>query len=168
MATSAALSIADLLAEAATRLRTAGIEQPRLEARWLLGHILGLSASELILQDGRVPSADLVQRYRAAVERRARHEPFAYVVGQREFYGRSFVVDRRVLVPRPETELLIEEALRVLSPWREAPPPVPLPIAMERGSRPATACGDEMGDVGFGGEVQAASARGGPDDRSRG
>jgi release factor glutamine methyltransferase len=60
------------------------------------------------------------ERYVELVERRAAREPFAYLVGEREFYGRPFLVDRRVLVPRPETETLVEEALRLLGRSRRA------------------------------------------------
>jgi release factor glutamine methyltransferase len=108
-------TVSALLTEAARALRAAGIEDARSEARWLLGRALGLSASALILQADAVPPSDLASRFRAMVERRAAHEPFAYVVGEREFYGREFLVDGRVLVPRPETETLIEAALAILT-----------------------------------------------------
>jgi release factor glutamine methyltransferase len=57
-----------------------------------------------------------LERYRALVARRARGEPLAYLTGEKEFFGRSFAVDERVLIPRPETELLVEAALRALPP----------------------------------------------------
>lgn len=107
-------SISALVAEAISVLREAGIEEPGREARWLLYRILAVSPSEVIAHPGRSVTSDERTRYLQATRRRAAHEPFAYVVGERELYGRSFMVDRRVLVPRPETEILIEEALRVL------------------------------------------------------
>ena len=55
-----------------------------------------------------------LDRYRALVARRAKHEPVAYILGEREFYGRPFSVDSRVLIPRPDTEVLVDEALERL------------------------------------------------------
>lgn len=109
------ITLSTLLRESTRQLSDAGIEGPRAEARWLLRRVLALSESALLLyaDDSVEPAA--VERYRAAVARRAAHEPFSYIVGEREFYGRPFLVDRRVLTPRPETESLIEEALRVLT-----------------------------------------------------
>jgi release factor glutamine methyltransferase len=104
-----------LLYDAAVLLIGAGVEGARAEARWLLARTLGLSESALLVRGGEPVERAAAGRYRAAVQRRAAREPFAYVVGEREFYGRTFLVDRRVLVPRPETETLIEEALRVLA-----------------------------------------------------
>jgi release factor glutamine methyltransferase len=118
VAASGSLRISTLLAAASLRLHEAGLEDARAEARWLLSRVLGLSTSELILQADTVPPPALAEQYQEAVRRRAAHEPFAYVVGEREFYGRSFLVDRRVLVPRPETELLIEAALATVASWR--------------------------------------------------
>jgi release factor glutamine methyltransferase len=117
VAASGSLRITDLLTDAGRRLGTAGIEDARAEARWLLGRVLGLSTSDLILRADTVLPPALVEQYQEAVRRRAAHEPFAYVVGEREFYGRTFLVDPRVLVPRPETELLIETALAILATW---------------------------------------------------
>jgi release factor glutamine methyltransferase len=116
------ITLSSLLREAAGHLAAAGIEGSRAEARWLLRRILGVSESVLVLRadDSVEPAA--TERYREAVSRRVAHEPFSYIVGEREFYGRSFLVDRRVLVPRPETETLIEEALRVLGQSNAANP----------------------------------------------
>jgi release factor glutamine methyltransferase len=112
---SASVLLAELLREATRAFGAAEIEQPRAEARWLLGRVLGLSASDVLLREGETVTADQAERARAAIRRRAAHEPFAYIVGDRDFYGRSFLVDRRVLVPRPETETLVDEALAVLT-----------------------------------------------------
>jgi release factor glutamine methyltransferase len=118
-------TVAALTSEAAMRLRVAGIEEPRREARWLLAHVLAMSESSLFAHpDDRVTSSD-VRRFRDTVTRRVAHEPFAYVVREREFYGRTFGVDRRVLVPRPETELLITESIECIERhgrYRTEPP----------------------------------------------
>lgn len=93
------------------RLAEAGVESPRREAALLLGHVLGCGEASLWAQDDAEVDPSRRQRFETLVERRATGEPFAYLTGFREFFGRDFRVDSRVLVPRPETEHLIERAL---------------------------------------------------------
>jgi release factor glutamine methyltransferase len=93
-------------------LRSRAIDTPRLEAELLLGEALGCDRIRLIVDRDRVLQEDELARLRALVQRRRKREPLAYLRGEREFYGRSFRVDRRVLVPRPDTETLVEVALR--------------------------------------------------------
>ena len=85
----------------------------RLDAQILLGHVLHVERSTLYAYPERELTLAQEQQYVALIERRARGEPVAYLVGHKEFYGLDFVVDRRVLIPRPETELLVETALQV-------------------------------------------------------
>lgn len=82
-----------------------------LETRMLLMHALGLTRVQLITQSERRLSADEAQRFSALLQRRVAGEPIAYLVGQREFFGLPFLVTKDVLIPRPETELLVELAL---------------------------------------------------------
>ena len=91
-----------------------GIDSPRLDAELLLAHVLGVDRIALYTQYDRPLAADEIDRFRETVRRRAAREPVAYVVGSREFYSLDFAVDRRVLVPRPETELLVDTALERL------------------------------------------------------
>ncbi len=84
------------------------------ERRILLAHALQISRIELVSQSQRVLAHGEWQRYQDLVARRAAGEPIAYLVGAREFYGRSFAVSEAVLIPRPETELLVELALAYL------------------------------------------------------
>jgi release factor glutamine methyltransferase len=99
-----------ILASAAKRLRAAGIESPRREARLLLANILGIGLEDIVA--GRVALGLNDQaRFEAAVARRAAREPFAYIAGRREFWSLDFKVGPGVLVPRPESETLIESAL---------------------------------------------------------
>jgi release factor glutamine methyltransferase len=100
------VTVAGWLAGAAARLREGGVEAPELEARALCSSALGWSKEALLARPDAEPSpwAD------ALLERRLRGEPLAYVTGRREFYGRSFAVDPRVLIPRHETETLVEAA----------------------------------------------------------
>lgn len=100
-----------ILPEAAAVLKDAGVEAPRREARLLLAHALRMSPEQLVSRDIPVPAgaADL---FRELVARRSRREPFAYITGRREFWSLAFEVGPAVLIPRPETETLIEASLR--------------------------------------------------------
>lgn len=89
-----------------------GSDSPRLDAELLAAHALGLRRIDLYLQFDRPLDAGELGRIRELVRRRGGGEPVAYILGRREFYGRSFAVSPAVLVPRPETETLVEEALR--------------------------------------------------------
>jgi release factor glutamine methyltransferase len=104
-------TIADVLRWAADDFRTRGIESPRLDAEVLLARALGTTRIQLVVDAGRALSAEELARFREMVKRRRVHEPVAYILGEREFWGRVFRVDRRVLVPRPDTETLVEAAL---------------------------------------------------------
>ncbi len=104
-------TIGELLRAGRARLAAAPSAPPPREAALLLGRVLGLSEAQVLARDERpVDPADAV-RYQEWIERRAAGEPVAYLLGEREFYGRVFRVDPRVLIPRPETEHLIERAL---------------------------------------------------------
>jgi release factor glutamine methyltransferase len=92
--------------------RTRGIETPRLDAELLVSHALGISRTDVIVHGDRPLEAAELDALRTLVKRRRAREPMAYLRGYREFYGRSFNVDKRVLIPRPETELLVDVALR--------------------------------------------------------
>ncbi len=91
-----------------------GIDAPRLTAELLLAHALSCDRVGLYLAFDKPIAEPELARYRELVRRRADGEPTAYLVGRKEFYGRPFRVDARVLVPRPETELVLEAALAAL------------------------------------------------------
>jgi release factor glutamine methyltransferase len=91
-----------------------GIATARLDAELLLAHVLGVDRVRLYMDMDRPLSPDELAAMRALVVRRRRREPVAYLLGQREFYRRAFLVNRAVLVPRPDTETLIERALQLL------------------------------------------------------
>lgn len=98
------------------RFVAAGIEQAGREASWLLAHLLDWSEAEVLARGDRGLPPALAQLAEDLGARRAGGEPFAYLVGRREFFGRSFAVDARVLVPRPETEGLVATALALPLP----------------------------------------------------
>jgi release factor glutamine methyltransferase len=89
-----------------------GSESARLDAELLTAHSLGLRRLDLYLQYDRPLREDELEPVRALLRRRAAGEPVAYLLGQREFYGRAFTVTPAVLIPRPDTETLIEAALQ--------------------------------------------------------
>jgi release factor glutamine methyltransferase len=91
-----------------------GVDAPRLTAELLLAHALGCDRVRLYLDFDKPLGEPELARFRELVRRRADGEPTAYLTGAREFYGRRFQVDARVLVPRPETEQLAEAALQAL------------------------------------------------------
>jgi release factor glutamine methyltransferase len=104
-------TVGQLLAEARPRLAATPFGASTREALLLLGHVLGVSEAQVIArEDAEVQPAD-ERRFRALLERRLAGEPVAYLTGEREFWGRMFHVDRRVLIPRPETEHVVEAAL---------------------------------------------------------
>lgn len=91
--------------------KSRGIESPRLDAEVLLAHSLATTRIQLIVDGKRPLAKEELARFRDAVKRRRAHEPVAYVLGEREFYGHPFRVDARALIPRPDTEILVEVAL---------------------------------------------------------
>ncbi len=99
------------LAAANQRLRGCGADTPRLDAELLLAHVLGTDRVYLYAHADRLLSDEERTRYERLIERRRRREPVAYLVGSRNFYGLEFAVDSRVLIPRPETELLVDTAI---------------------------------------------------------
>jgi release factor glutamine methyltransferase len=108
-------SIAEAIVEAAQALRRAGLAEARRAAGSLLAHVISRDRTFLITHAERVLDADELRRFRAAVERRAAGEPLQYITGRQEFFGLDFEVTPDVLIPRPETELLVETALELLT-----------------------------------------------------
>ena len=95
----------------AARFTREGVESPRVDAEVLLAHCLGLERIRLYMDHDKPMAAEELAAYRAVVQRRLTGEPVAYITGTREFWSLSLEVDPAVLIPRPETELLVELAL---------------------------------------------------------
>ena len=111
-------TLRQLLAEARPLLAATSFGAPPREALLLLGHILGLSEAQVLARgEAEVPAAEEA-RFRSLLARRLTGEPTAYLLGEREFWRRPFHVDARVLIPRPETEHVVEEALTAPLPAR--------------------------------------------------
>ena len=91
-----------------------GIESPRLDAELLLAHVLGVSRVRLYMEFDRPLTPPELEAYRALVKRRASFEPVAYIVGTRGFWTLDLKTDSRALIPRPDTEVLVEEVVKRL------------------------------------------------------
>lgn len=101
--------MAATLRQAAQALETVS-ETSRLDAELLMAHILGISRQDLLLN---LPKLDVPEGFRALLERRKAHEPVAHIIGEREFWSLPFQVSADVLIPRPDSEILIETALQI-------------------------------------------------------
>ena len=106
------LSRADWVREATRTLTDAAVDSPRLSAELILQHVCGISRVELATRPENPLADDQLSRMTGLLRRRAEGEPVAYLLGQREFYGRDFRVTPATLIPRPETEHLVEQALK--------------------------------------------------------
>ncbi len=113
------MKVARALAETTERLEEAGCESPRVDAEILVAHVLGVSRSELALEPKRKLSRAEADALQELVARRERREPLAYVLGEWGFRHLSVSVDRRVLIPRPETEVVVERCLRRIAGLEE-------------------------------------------------
>src|SRR5436853_7615604 len=92
------------------------VRSAQLDAQVLLCNVLEIERAALYAYPEREISPLQEQQYFALIARRKWHEPVAYLTGHKEFYGLEFFVDKRVLIPRPETELLVDTALEVIKP----------------------------------------------------
>lgn len=105
------VTIRDLIQKGVQQLAQAEPQVARIETYMLLEYVLDANRTTLYAYPEREVTEGQVQYFLSLVERRMQGEPVAYLLGYQEFYGRDFIVDRRVLIPRPETELLVESAL---------------------------------------------------------
>ncbi len=106
-------TIRKAIEQATQFLILANQDNAKLEAQVLLSHILDVDRSYLYAYPEQVLTSEQNQLFQDVVVRRSQNEPVAYLVGHKEFYGLDFLVDRRVLIPRPETELLVDAAFNV-------------------------------------------------------
>lgn len=105
------MPVAEALTAAVDGLRAAGVEEARLDAELLLGEATGFERAQLTAEPGAQLPAGAARSFGEMVRRRLRREPVAYILGRKGFRHIELAVDRRVLIPRPETELLVEVAV---------------------------------------------------------
>lgn len=114
------MTIFELLAWAGDALKPADAarivkQNPRLDAQVLLSHVLGVNGAYLFTHGDEIVRTDCIETFQRLVARRARHEPVAYLTQTKAFFGHDFFVNHHVLIPRPDTEVLVEAALRVIN-----------------------------------------------------
>jgi release factor glutamine methyltransferase len=136
------VKVADALREAAAGLERAGCPSPRVDAEWLLADVLGTTRTGLYVTERPLEEGEL-RRFRGQVERRSTREPLAYVLGEWGFRRLILAVDPRVLIPRPETEIVVERCLELLRPIEQ---PRVLDIGVGCGAI-ALAIADERSDA---------------------
>jgi release factor glutamine methyltransferase len=105
-------TVGDEIFKATARLRETGIDSPQLDAQLLLAHALNCTRLDVITHPERELSEPQWRIFREYVEKRTQRYPLAYITGSKEFFGLSFEVSPAVLIPRPETEILVEECLK--------------------------------------------------------
>jgi release factor glutamine methyltransferase len=125
------VNTAAALEHAAGELRRAGVDTPTVDAEWLLAHSLSVSRSQLQASRSRELSADEERSFLACLERRARREPLAYVLGEWGFRRLTLSLDPRALVPRPETEAVVGRCLALLA---DVPKPRVLDVGVGSGA----------------------------------
>jgi len=113
-------TVRSLLQWAREWLRRKGAENPRLDAELLLAHALRCDRVRLYIDADKPLAAEELARFKSLIKRRGEREPVAYILGTKEFYGRSFAVGAGVFIPRPETELLVRMVTEHLARDAEA------------------------------------------------
>jgi release factor glutamine methyltransferase len=104
----------EILNQAVEKLRLAEIDRPRTNAELLLGAVLNKSKVDLYLDKNRILTSDEIEKFNQYMKERISHRPVQYIIGTVEFFGLEFKVDERVLIPRPETEILVEVGIAQL------------------------------------------------------
>jgi release factor glutamine methyltransferase len=104
----------EILNQAVEKLRLAGIDRPRTNAELLLGAVLNKNKVDLYLDKNRILTPDEIEKFNQYMKERISHRPVQYIIGMVEFFGLEFKVDERVLIPRPETETLVEMVIQQL------------------------------------------------------
>lgn len=147
---------AEVLRRAAGQLAAAGLQEPRLDAEVLLAHVLGLPRLTMLLDTSRDVSGEDVRAFEALVARRATGEPVAYITGVREFWSLEFRVTPATLIPRPDSETLVEAVLRAFA---AQPPARVLDLGTGSGCLLLSVLHEFSGSFGVGVDHSEAAAR---------
>ena len=147
-------TIGRLIQTSTDYLRRQGSESPRLDAQLLLVEVTGLDKTGLYIQWERPATAPELTAYRALIKRRASGEPVAYILGRKEFYSRTFKVGPGVLVPRPETEILVDKVLAWLK-THEVPTPRIVDVGVGSGAIAVTLAAELPTAVVLGVDISA-------------
>jgi len=107
------VSLKELYLKGRDLLKKSGVENPEFEAALLLSKVLRINTTYIYAHPKNWVQSDKIKELELLLERRIKREPIAYILGEKEFYSRSFIVTPQVLIPRPETEILVEEALKI-------------------------------------------------------
>jgi len=99
------------------------VDSPRLTAEMLLAHCLGIKRLDLYLQYDRPLQKNELSDFKVLIKRRVKNEPLAYIIGEKGFFESDFEVSSKVLIPRPDTETIVEEALKILKICKESVKP---------------------------------------------
>ncbi len=140
----------DLLRRATQYLSEHGVENPRLDAELLLADVLGLDRVGVYLSFDRLLSEAEIALYRESIRRRGQREPLQHIRGKQEFFSREFLVSRETLIPRAETETIVEEVLPIL---RGISAPRILDVGTGSGALAVTLALELPGARVFGGDV---------------
>ena len=122
------MTVAEALADAERRLAAAGVDTPRVDAELLVGHVLGLTRTQIYTDRSRTLDEAALE---PLIRRRERREPLAYVLGEWGFRRLTLRTDERALVPRPETEVVVERALALIA---DLPEPLVLDVGTGSGA----------------------------------
>jgi len=112
-------TIITLLSWTDSYLKKYAVDSPRLTAEILLAHCLGIKRLDLYLQYDRPLQKDELADFKILIKRRVKNEPLAYITGEKGFFESDFEVDKGVLIPRPDTETLVEQALKILKKYQD-------------------------------------------------
>ncbi|MCP4583517.1 MAG: peptide chain release factor N(5)-glutamine methyltransferase [candidate division Zixibacteria bacterium] len=112
------VSVAELISRGLVRLKTAGIDDAEISSRLILQYILNKTSSDLQLSSDEIIADEKIKQYDRLLEKRCLHVPVQYLIGEVEFYNVKLKVDERALIPRPETEVLVENLVELIKPMK--------------------------------------------------
>jgi len=162
-------TVEELIRAGTARLRASGSETARLDAELLLGHAIGADRTVIVAHPAAPVGDGAAERFEADLARRERGEPVAYIRGFKEFYGLAFAADPRALIPRPETERLVELAERdvlrrlTVAPRRADAPALRVIDVGTGGGTVAVALAVALRNRGIAGEVEIIATDDAPD-----